>query len=113
VERLSQEVSKMQNVSIQANVVTVTAGTDSGIESGDEEGPPPAPGSQSEENLTKHVSTFTYTSVRLLTRQYVYLHVSTFTNTSVRLLTLQYIYKYVSTFTNTSVHCFAMLIPYL
>jgi len=65
VERLSQEVSKMQSVSIQANVVTVTAGTDSGIESGDEEGPPPAPGSQSEENLTKHEEGSTELSVSL------------------------------------------------
>ena len=52
VERLSKELSKMQNVSIQANVVTVSAGTDSGVESGEEDGPPPAPGTQSQDDVT-------------------------------------------------------------
>ena len=53
VERLSKELSKMQNVSIQANVVTVSSGTDSGVESGEEDGPPPAPGTQSQEDVTE------------------------------------------------------------
>ena len=43
----------MQNVSIQANVVTVSTESDSGIESGDEEGPPPAPGTESDMDVTQ------------------------------------------------------------
>lgn len=54
VDRLSKEVSAMQNVSIQTNVVTVSTGSDSGIESGEEDvAPPPAPGTQSEEDVTQ------------------------------------------------------------
>ena len=70
VDRLSKEVSAMQNVSIQTNVVTVSTGSDSGIESGEEDvGPPPAPGTQSEEDVTqKHVSKLLLWNALIVTR---------------------------------------------
>ena len=42
----------MQSVSIQANVMTVSTGVDSGVES-EGEGPPPAAGTQSKQDVTE------------------------------------------------------------
>lgn len=53
VERLSKEVAARLSVSIQTNVVTVSTGSDSGIESEVEQGPPPPAGTKTEEDVTQ------------------------------------------------------------